>query len=99
MDNTQKFELADASAEDTKAFTEGIDALLAKLSLGISLVINKKGISVKNDDGKVENVFVDQPTLLIQKKTLITPEVGTVKDAEVIEGSVPSTNPEVNPAI
>lgn len=79
MDN--KFTLSEASAEETEAFKEGLDELLTKFSLSLSLLINKKGIAIKTDDGKVESGFIDQPTLLIQKKTP-TVEEPVIKDAE-----------------
>lgn len=74
MENKQKFELSDATPEDQKAFSEGMEELLNKLSLGISLVINKKNVSIKGEDGKVENGFIDQAVLIIQKKTPIEDE-------------------------
>lgn len=83
MDNTQQFSYSDASAEEKKAFTDGMDELLNKLSLSINLVINKKGISIKGDNGQVEVGFMDQPMLLLQKKTP-APNAPVIKDAEIV---------------
>lgn len=68
MENNKKFRLEDCSKEEMQEFKEGMDELLNKLSLKLSLVINKKGMQIKLDNGKVETAFIDQPTLLVQKK-------------------------------
>lgn len=67
----KQYKLEDASQEEMQKFKDGMDELLNKLSLNLSLIINKKALSMKMEDGKVDNVFIDQPTLLIQKKVEI----------------------------
>jgi len=84
----KKFQLSDASPEDVTAFQKGMDELLEKLSLAVTLVINKRGVSIKLENGEIVNSFVDQPTLLVQKKT----EVEVLKTEPI-----PSTDPEINP--
>lgn len=81
----QKFKLIDASNEELATFKKEMDKLLVKLSLNLNLVINKKPIAITLDDGRVENVFIDQPVLLIQKKIEIsdTSEPETPKITEV----------------
>ncbi len=95
MEDNKKFRLEDASAEDNKKFAEAFSALLKTFpNLQISTNIVKKPISIKMDDGKVENVFFDSPTLLIQKKVeIVEAEKVTVTE----DGAIPSTNKEVNP--
>jgi len=64
----ENYNLVDASAEDNLAFKQGLEELLSKLSLHLSLIINKKAIGIKLEDGTSENGFIDQPSLLLQKK-------------------------------
>lgn len=65
-----KYTLSDASIEDQKAFAEGLKELTDKLSLSVVNIVNKKAVSIKLENGETENVFVDYPALIIQKKTL-----------------------------
>lgn len=64
----KKYKFSDASLEELQSFKEGMDKLLAELSLGISLVINKKEVVTKLENGSTDRFFVDQPSLMIQKK-------------------------------
>lgn len=92
-----KYKLEDASNEELEVFKKEMDELLAKLSLNLSLVINKKGISIKLENGTVENIFIDQPTLVIQKKVEIpdTSEPEAPKITEV-EATVSPFIPQPN---
>lgn len=87
MEN-KKFRLIDASDEENKKFAEAFSALLKTFpDLQITTNIVKKMITMKMEDGSMQQLFMDSPTLLIQKKV------------EIVEGAVESTNPEVNPTL
>ena len=64
-----KYKLSDASPEEQQKFGEGLNKLLNELSLALSLTINKVPVSIKLENGQVQNVFSDQPIMVIQHKT------------------------------
>lgn len=64
----KKYKFVDADANDQVAFKKEMDEVLNKLSLGLSLAIIKKEVSTKMENGTIETYFVDQPTLIIQKR-------------------------------
>ncbi len=87
MEPEKKFKLVDPTKEESDAFGADFQTLLAKYpDLKITTNITKKAVTIRAEDGSVESVFVDFPTVLVQKK-------------EYIEEPIPSTNPEVNPAM
>lgn len=89
----KKIKLVDASPEENQKFAEAFATLLKTFpDLSVTTNIVKKSMQIKMDNGNTETVFFDSPTLLIQKKI---EEVV----AEKVETGVPSTDPEVNPAI
>jgi len=90
----KNFKLVDASEVENKEFADAFKELLNKFPhLSVKCNIVKNCLVIKMDDGKMQEIFVDSPTLLIQKKIEeVTAEV-------VKEEGIPSTNPEVNPQI
>jgi hypothetical protein len=79
----KKYDLKDSSIEDQKAFKQGLEELLTKLSLNLSVNIIKVPISIKLEDGTIKNVFADEPTILLQKKVEIAePEAPKITDVE-----------------
>lgn len=90
----RKFKLVDATPEENQKFADEFSALLKKFpELNITTNIVKKSMTIKLEDGKQEIVYVDFPTILIQKKIEI------VETEVTKEESIPSTDPEVNPLI
>ena len=87
----KKYRIEEASADDQKAFNDGLNKLLAELSLTATLAIVKKGIAVKNEKGETENVFGDQPTLILQKRI---EEVVAEKTSET-----ETTEPTISPFV
>lgn len=82
MDN-KKFTLVDSTPEDQKAFAEGIEELLTRHSLSLSLIINKKAIAINGEGDKPESAFVDQPMLVLNKK-VFSEETPIIKEAEIV---------------
>ena len=82
----KKFRVEDATTDDQKAFSEGLNKLLTELSLTFILVVNKLPLNVKNADGTSKNVFVDEPMLLLQKKIEVSdtsePEAPKITDVK-----------------
>lgn len=74
MDTQQKYILQDATIEDQELFKNGLNELLDKNSLALSLTINKRPITVKLEDGNSVVTFTDEPSIIIQKKVIV-PEV------------------------
>jgi hypothetical protein len=72
--------LIDATPEDLKIFKEKMDAVLSELSLGLNLSINKQPVGIKLEDGTIQNGFIDQPTMLIQKKVEVAEEIKSPYD-------------------
>lgn len=88
----KNYTLSEASAEEQKAFQIGLEELLTTLSLSIALVINKKGVTLKNEEGKEDHVFVDSPVILLQKKTLV--EVVSPLSDELTGSTIDPVNPQ-----
>lgn len=64
----KKYKLKDPTPEEQEEFRKGLEELLAKLSLTLTLGINKKGLGIKLENGKMEYGFIDEPSMMIQKK-------------------------------
>jgi len=74
MNTQQEYILEEVSSEDQLAFKNGVDELLEKLSLQLNLIINKRPITIKQEDGTSVVTFTDEPSLVLQKKVIV-PEV------------------------
>lgn len=102
MDNT-KIKLVDVSPEEQEAFQKELTALLDKGNYYFEPIPQYQRVAIKNAEGKDMNGWMNISTFFLQKKVAIEDETATeapvVKDAEVIENGVPSTDAEVNPAI
>jgi len=86
----EKYVLSEASPEDMGEFKKGMDDLLNRLSLVCTLNINKKGVSIKLENGEKINSFVDEPTLLIQKKTKQVEDENSIESPYNEEDSTPT---------
>lgn len=65
----KKFKLVDASLEENQKFAEAFSALLKTFpELSVTTNVVKKMISMKMEDESIQNLYMDFPTLLIQKK-------------------------------
>lgn len=98
-----KFNLTDCSQEDQLAFKQGLEELLNKLSLNLSVNIIKSAVGIKLEDGTIKNVFADEPTFLLQKKVAIpdtsepeAPKITDVKTEPTISPLVGQPNTDEN---
>jgi hypothetical protein len=96
----KKFVLKDATVEDQKAFGEGLNELCNKLGLTFNIGIVKQVLNVKGEDGKNKSVFVDEPTVLLQKKVTIPdtsePKITDVKAEPTISPFISQPNTDEN---
>lgn len=83
--NEKTYKLVDASVEENQKFAESFSELLKNFpELNITANIVKKSVILKMEDGKMETVFFDSPTLLIQKKIeVVEPIVSPVQSNEL----------------
>jgi hypothetical protein len=91
-----KTNLVEATQSDQDAFKKGLEELLNKLSLKLTLNIVKSAVGVKLEDGSVKNVFADGPTIILQKKVEVpdttepeAPKITDVKAEPTISPFVP----------
>jgi len=65
----KKYKYEDASQADNDKFASAFAELLKQFpDLSVTTNIVSKSINIKMDDGKMETVYYQSPTLLIQKK-------------------------------
>lgn len=91
---------AEEISEVNQRVEKGLQAL-KDLELLPACFVQKKSLMVEGDKGK-EEVFVDKISAYLQDTKYNKPQVSTaetpvIKDAEIQEGAIPSTDKEVNP--
>lgn len=65
--------LVEATPEERQIFQERLTQILDELSLSLNVGITKQIINAKDLSGKDSLVFVDVPSLVVQRKEILSP--------------------------